>query len=259
MEQSENLGSQEQENLAGQVMESLGEPEAAGEEVKEPVSDLVRENDAPDIKKRLGMQHKRHQKEMRQMQDKLHQLESRMSQPTEHQPTESFTGQPQGMGVDEQIQKAVAAAMRAKDDHENAKKHAESQAHVHKQYQELQDDLDKASEKYEDFDDVVRSPDAPFSESIRDVALLLPNRADVLYKLGKNKEELKRISALHPIEQAKEMVKLSVALMGGTGKSETMPKPPMGQIKSNPVASHAVNEKTSVTDIRNRMKSGGWK
>ena len=79
------------------------------------------------------------------------------------------------------------------------------------------------------------------------------------YKLGKNPSELKRISQLHPIDQAKEMSKLSFALMGGTPKPEMKSQAPMGQVKSNPVASHAVTEKTSVSDIRSRMKSGGWK
>jgi hypothetical protein len=185
-------------------------------------------------------------------------------QPTQQQPEQNYspTGQPQGSNVNDQINMAVAAALRAKDEHEaqqvQQREQKERHEHMQKQYQEMDQDFDKAAEKYDDFDDVVRHPTAPFTPAMRDYALTLPNRAEVLYKLGKNPDELARVSKLRPIDQAKEMYKLSVALMGGTSTPEVAPRP-MGQIKGSPAASHAVNEKTSVSDIRSRMKNGGWK
>lgn len=262
-DQADNISGQEQENIAGQAMEGLGIPEKVADE---SVSLEGVEHDSPKdvIQERLNRQGAKHRKEMRMMQDRLHQLESQLgSQPAEHQPTESYTGQPQGGGdVNDQISKAVAAALRAKDDHERQQAHEkmqkEQQDHMAKQYQSLNESFDRAAEKYEDFDDVVRHPEAPFTTTMRDYSLTLDNAADVLYKLGKNPEELKRISKLPAIQQAREMNKLSVALTGSGKPPEISPRP-MGQIKGNPVASHAVTEKTSVSDLRQRMKTGGWK
>lgn len=258
-EQAENISGQEESNLAGQTMEDLGIPEKVADE-SETLEGTTHEDP---IQQRLGRQAAKHRREMRMMQEQLQDLRSQIApQASEHQSTESFTGQPQGGNVNDQISMAVAAALRAKDEHEQRqtqeKAEKERQDHMAKQYQSLNDSFDKASEKYEDFDDIVRHPEAPFTPAMRDYALTLDNAADVLYKLGKNPEELKRISKLPAIQQAREMSKLSFALMGGTKAPEVQSKP-MGQIKGNPVASHAVTEKTSVSDIRSRMKSGGWK
>jgi len=160
--------------------------------------------------------------------------------------------------MDDQIQRAVAAAMRAKDEHESRAKEAEKAAHVHQQYQNLQDHLDATADKYDDFDDVVRGDKVPFTEAMRDASLLLDNPGDVLYKLGKNRPELERIAKLHPLDQAKEMVKLSVALMSGGGKSGSAPRP-IGQIKNTPVAPSQVNDNTPASEIRARMKAGNFK
>ncbi len=260
-EQAENLSGQEQENIAGQAMDSLGVPtEVANESAA--LEGGVKE-DPHGIKKRLGMQAKKHQREMLMMQQQLQDMQSRIpSAQEQQQQSQQFAGQPEGQDVNSQINMAVAAALRAKDEHEHqmAQKKAEQEErdHMSKQYQALNEHFDKASEKYEDFDEVVRHHDVPFTSTMRDYALTLDNPAEVLYKLGKNPDELKRISKLPAIQQAKEMSKLSFALMGGVAKPEAAPRP-MGQIKGNPVASHAVTEKTSVSDIRSRMKSGGWK
>jgi hypothetical protein len=116
--------------------------------------------------------------------------------------------------------------------------------------------LHKAASKYEDFDDVVRDHRAPFTEAIRDAASLTDNMGDVLYELGKNRDELYRISSLPPISQAREVLKLSKALtMRQSTKAET-PKV-MGQIKNNPAAQKSTG--TSVADFRARMKAGTLK
>jgi hypothetical protein len=251
--EEENLSSQEKENLTGSAMESLG---VDGKEAVEATEPEGHEAELPKYaKERLGRQEKRHKKEMRDIQSQLAQLQQHVQQ---QQPSRSQAEyESPSMNDDERIQRAVAAALRAKDDQERQAKEAEKMAHVHKSYQALQDHLDNASGNYEDFDDVVRGHDAPFSEAMRDAALLIPNAADVLYKLGKNKPELQRISALHPLDQAKEMVKLSHALIAGNGNKQA-PRP-IGQIKSNPVTSQgSVNENTSVSELRKRMKAG-WK
>lgn len=269
-DQADNISGNEQENIAGQAMEGMGIPTEVANEAETLEGNVrdggVKEEKHDVIQERLNRQAAKHRREMRMMQDQFQtilQQQQRAPVAEEHQPTESYTGQPQGgSDVNDQISKAVAAALRAKDEHESRQKQAQAEKeqrdHMEKQYRSLNDSFDRASEKYEDFDDVVRHPDAPFTSTMRDYALTLDNAPEVLYKLGKNPEELKRIAKLPALQQAKEMSKLSFALMGGVQKPE-VPVRPMGQIKGNPVTSHAVNEKTSVSDLRERMKSGGWK
>jgi hypothetical protein len=132
--------------------------------------------------------------------------------------------------------------------------------HVYRQYENLDSDLNKGADKYEDFDDVVRGNDSPFTSAMRDAALMIPNPAEVLYKLGKDKDALRRISQLHPLEQAKEIVKLSHALVAGGGNNGGVKgAKTIGQIKNNPISTTSITENTPTSEIRRRMKSGEWK
>jgi hypothetical protein len=228
------------------------------------------EHDDPyGVKKRLGMQAKKHQREMRQMQEQMHHMQAQLggesANPNYSSHANSYPspGQPNPPGLTEEdrIHKAVRFALGAKEHEERQAKEAEHANHVHKQYKRLNDEFDKASEKYEDFDDVVREGDAPFSNHVRDALLLVENPAEVAYKLGKNRSELERISRLHPIDQAREVNKLSYSLMGNHGKPTANPKSaPMGSIRQNPAhSSTAVTDKTPPSVIRARMKAGTWK
>ncbi len=222
------------------------------------------------IKKRLGMQAKKHQREMRQMQEQImhmqHQFGGNNAQQQPQYDTNPYPspGQPNppAMSEEEKIQKAVRFALGAKEHEERQMKEAQNHAHVQKQYQRLHNEFDKASDKYDDFDDVVRGDDVPFTPHVRDALLLVDNPADVAYRLGKNKSELERISRLHPIDQAREVNKLSHSLMSGNGatKSGSAKANPLGAIKNNPAhSSSAVTDKTPPSVIRARMKAGTWK
>lgn len=269
-----------------QVMDSLGISDGAPDEAKDSGHSDAKEAKEDGLpayaKERLGRQEKRHRREMNEMRQQMQQMQQMQMQASPNQNPQNpmdAQGMPQmGMqsqqpdgfspgqnqsaapqGVDDQIQRAVSYALQHKDMQERQARDAEKMAHVQEQYQALQDLLDKGSDKYEDFDEVVRSNKAPFTTAMRDAALLLPhNNADeVLYKLGKNKDELKRVSQLHPVDQAREMMKLSVALKDGSGKPQTESRP-IGQIKNQPVSSSQVSDKTSVRELRERMKAG-WK
>ena len=227
------------------------------------------------IKKRLGMQAKKHQREMRLMQEQLLQMQAQFqnanmdsANPNDH-PLHSSNpypspGQPNspGMTEEERIQKAVRYALGAKEAEERQAKEAQHANHLHKQYQRLNDEFDKASEKYDDFDEMVRGDDIPFTPHVRDALLLVENPAEVAYKLGKNKAELERISRLHPLDQAREVNKLSFSLMNAPGKTVSPQKStPMGSLKYNPAHSStsAITDKTPPSVIRARMKAGTWK
>jgi len=253
-EQSENLSSEEQQNIAGQANESMGIPEKANQDQPVEGSELPQY-----AKERLGRQQKRHDREMREMRQQMQQMQqSQQSNPGSQEQQMPPAAQAGGGGVDDQIQRAVSYALNLQKMEEQKAKDSEKAAHVHQQYQNLQDHLDKTSDKYDDFDDVVRGDNVPFTAAMRDAALLIDNPGDVFYKLGKNKDELARISKLHPIDQAREINRLSFALAGGNKAGEANSPKQMGQIKSNPTGSQDVTDNTSVGEIRRRMKAG-WK
>ncbi|MDD5211916.1 MAG: hypothetical protein PHV62_05835 [Sulfuricurvum sp.] len=228
-------------------------------------------DDSDVIKRRLVQQAKKHHREMRQMQEQMMQMHqaiggdnARPQYPNDPQNAYSSPGQPNGPGMseEEKIQKAVRFALGVKDHEEKQAKMAQGQAHVQKQYARLNDEFDRASDKYEDFDDVVRGEDTPFTTHVRDALLLVENPSDVAYRLAKNRSELERISQLHPLDQAREVNKLSFSLMSGNnGKSSSSPKSnPLGSVKVNPAnSSSAVTDKTPPSVIRARMKAGTWK
>lgn len=224
------------------------------------------------VQKRLHAQANKHRKEMRQMQEQMMRMQAQLGTdsaepqyPQSHQNAYPSPGQPsgQGMSEEEKIQKAVRFALGAKEHEEKQAKIAEQQAHVHKQYQRLNNEFDKASEKYEDFDDVVRESDAPFTDHVRDALLFVKNPAEVAYRLGKNRSELERISRLHPLEQAQEVIDLSHALRTGNDKksSPALNKSnPLGTVRANPAhSSNAITDKTPPSVIRARIKAGTWK
>lgn len=262
-----DLSSQEQEGLAGDVMGSLGESSDAMQE-GESHSEGHSEADPLYVQKRLKQQKRAHDREMREMHERISQLQSGQQHqqfPEHSQEANSYYAQPQGGGIDEQIHRAVSYALQHKDMEERKAKEAHQMQHVHRSYQDLSKHLDHMADKYDDFDDIVRGHDAPFTTQLRDAALVLPksgpgSAGEVLYKLGRNKEDLERISKLHPLEQVSEMVKLSHALISGNGSSSsTSTHRPLGNIKNNPVTnSGGVTEKTSVGELRKRMRAG-WK
>lgn len=235
---------------------------------------IADKDDPYGVKKRLGMQAKKHQREMRtmhqQFQDELTKIRTQIGGDSANPHTSTYQpdsyptpGQPSSPGMTEEgrIQMAVRMALGAKDHEERQAKEAQSHAHVQKQYKRLNDEFDGASEKYEDFDDVVRADDAPFTPQVRDALLLVKNPAEVAYRLGKNRTELERISKLHPIDQVREVYNLSMSLMGGQGEKPNVTKSnPLGSVKANPAySSSSVTGKTPPSVIRARMKAGTWK
>lgn len=268
-ENEENLnqapGSEVDEQNAGMGIDQIQSDANANQE-------QTAVNDDPyGVKKRLGMQAKKHQREMRQMQEQLAHMQQQLTNPNQtsyHQePQNPFPspGQPSAPGdaEEERIRRAVTYALQAKEQEAQRAQEAQNAQHVQKQYQRLNDELDKGSDKYDDFDDVVRGNDVPFTKHIRDAMLLIDNPADVAYKLGKNRSELSRISQLPPVDQAREVNKLSFALMGGqSGKASSAASSgnPMNSPRPNPASnSGAVGNNTPASSIRARMKAGTWK
>lgn len=261
MRQADGSGTEE-------AMEGMGiDPVAAEESGDLDAKDVAGKDDPYGVKKRLGMQAKRHQRELRAMQDQLMHMQAQLGQHQSYQAQPSnpipSPGQPNPPGnmEEDRIRQAVRYALDAKDAEARKAKEAESVAHYHKQLGRLNDEFDKASDKYDDFDDVVRGNDVPFTPAIRDALLFVDNPGEVAYKLGKNRAELDRISQLHPLDQAREVNKLSFALMGvnnGNGKGTSNVRAnPLNPAKANPAINGSANY--SPQSIRARIKAGTWK
>lgn len=257
-------------DLAENVMQSLGEPAEAAQEINDPATlEGTSNNTEPAqdplyVQKRLKQQSRKHEREMREMQAQIAAMQQGFSPSAQ---SSQLQDQPTGpLGVEDQIQKAVQYALNHREMQERKQREAESAAHVQKQYQGMQKHLEELEDKYDDFHDTVFGDDKPYTATMRDYAMTLPKKGagsagEVLYHLGQNPEELKRISKLHPLDQAAEMAKLSHALISGgeVGKAST-PRVPMGHVKSNPTTtSNGTTDRTPVANIRAQMKAGKWK
>jgi hypothetical protein len=273
MDETQDQSSLEKDSLAAEVMDDVTGDGASDEKTLDSNADESRGSDQEDLplyaKEKIGKLQKRHRRDMQRMQEQINMLQSQ--QPGTETNTDSAMN-PQAMnqqnpqyggngggGMDEIIQRAVSQALQAKDAEGARLKQQQDQAHIAKQYQGLQNKLDIAADKYDDFQDVVMANDVPYTPAMRDAMLMIDNPGDVLYKLGKNRSELERIAKLPSLDQAKEMIKLSHALMGGEKSSPQTPKT-LGQVKSMPAnASRDVTDKTSIGDIRARMKQGTFR
>lgn len=240
-----------------------GEAESQnGAEAPEPMEG--KKDDLPiGFLKELKRRDRKYSRDVGALHEQLAQLKASMgaSQNQAQDPSNFNAGAPnvQGMSVEHQIQTGVRMALEAQEAQKRKAEEAERMAHVHRQYERMNQEFDKASDKYDDFDEKVRGSDAPFTPTMRDALLLIDNPADVAYKLAKNRDELSRISKLHPLDQAREVNKLSFALMGVNGASSApshSSAKPMEPIKANPVTSSASQ---SAAAIRARMKAGTWK
>lgn len=270
--EAQNSSSNDQDGLAGEVMESVGVPEEATDVVNEShesagAANSENNHDPLYVQKRLKQQRRQHDREIREMHARMSELQSRLNQsPNQSMGHMQGDGNQPNPGIDEQIHRAVSYALNHREMEERKAQEAQNQMHVQKQYKELYKHLDSMNDKYDDFHDVVFGDDAQFTPAMRDYSMTLPKKGagsagEVLYHLGKpeNRSELERISKLHPLDQASEMARLSHALISG-GESKSSQPRPLGQIKTNPVInSHAVTDKTPVGSIRQRMKSGSWK
>jgi len=237
--------------------EAISSPHMQGDGNSGETTDLPK-----GVRERLGRQEKRHSRELRALRAEMQAINAQMNHPNA-QPNQQGYSDAEGNYQhtnDEQIQRAVAAALQAQEAQARKQREQEQMQHVYRQYENLDNDLNKGADRYEDFDDVVRGNDSPFTSAMRDAALMIPNPADVLYKLGKDKDALRRISQLHPLEQAKEIVKLSHALVAGGGSNGGVKEAKtIGQIKNNPISTTSITDNTPASEIRRRMKSGEWK
>lgn len=264
MDDNQDMSDNDKE-IAAEVVESLGEPTESVDESHESTGQ-ENKGDPLYVQKRLKQQKRAHDRELRDLYSRMEQMQSQLTPQNQDYGMQQSPQEASGNagGMDDAIHKAVSFALQHRDMEERKVKDAENQRQLAQEYSELNRHLDNVSDKYDDFDDVVRG-ESPFTATMRDASLMLPKKGagsagEVLYYLGKNPEELSRIAKLPAWKQGNELVSLSHALHSGGEKSQSQSSRPLGQIKSNPVVnSVGVTEKTPVSDIRSRMKKGMFK
>jgi len=222
------------------TQESISSPDDnVSETPKDPATEL------PEYaKERLGIQKKRHEKEVAALKrqiDALSQVATR--QQPQSVPPES---QIQPGSVQEQVLQTLAALAAQKQKEEEAER-----------LNQINEEIKRDAAKYDDFDDVVYDESAPFTVPIAQAALELPNTADVLYSLGKDRKELSRITNLRPIDMKRELVKLSVSLMNKKSSNQVPSAPkPLQNLKSNPLTktTSGIQANSTVAEIRRLLK-----
>lgn len=115
-------------------------------------------------------------------------------------------------------QQQQAAVMR-----EQEHKQREDNAMLQARQDKFFDALDKAAEKYPDFDEVVKNKELPLTESMLNVAMATKNGPDLLYFLGKNPKEVQRISKLHPLLQQEVVANHALELAARRNVSNAPP------------------------------------
>ncbi len=248
----------------------VGPGDAEEQGVSTEEQGLVSDADPLSVKKRLGMQAKKHKQEIRKLHDRISQMQSMMGSERPNPHASSYQpdpypspGQPSPVASSEEdrIRQAVNMALGAQEEQKRQAFEAEQAAQVQRHYKRLNDEFDSAMDKYEDFDDAVRNDELPFTANVRDALLMIENAPDVAYRLAKNKSDLERISKLPPIDLIREINKLSFALrLGKEDNKGSQGRPsPLGNARPNPVGSQAITDKTPASVIRARMKAGEWK
>ena len=148
MNQSQEMPSEEKVDLSEAVNESLGMSE---EETKEFPSEPQKEQEHDELpeyaKKRMGMQEKRHKKELRKMQSQIDDMRSQFSSSSEPQHSaeqpmndyfQSVKSEDRGR-INQEIYSAVTKALQAKEEQEQKAKQSEMLQQVHKKYKEFGD------------------------------------------------------------------------------------------------------------------------
>ena len=88
------------------------------------------------------------------------------------------------------------------------------------------DRVEKAREKYEDFDDVAFAEDVPITNEMRNAILGSEHGADIQYYLGSHPDEAARITRMDAYAQVREIGKLEGKLTAKPPKKSTTAPPP---------------------------------
>ncbi len=107
-------------------------------------------------------------------------------------------------------------------DFQNQQQRAAIEAGQKRALEELETFLDKGRSKYEDFSDLCESDDFPCSDAMLRKAQRSEVGEDILYHLGQNPKEAKRIFRLDPVDQVSEMTRLETKIQVDLEKAKAV-------------------------------------
>jgi hypothetical protein len=90
--------------------------------------------------------------------------------------------------------------------------------------------IDAAADIYDDFEEVALSPDVPVSGAMAEAIQLAEKGADVLYYLGKNREEAAKIARMDPLRAAVAIGRIEATLARPTPKKTTNAPAPISPV-----------------------------
>lgn len=133
---------------------------------------------------------------------------------------------------------------------EQSKKASEQREQQEKQtlQQRTADILKKGNDKYDDFEDVLQSFDVELSQPAFMAITESDVAEDVAYYLATHEAEAKRIAALSPYAQAKEIGKLEVKLTKQPAKQISQAPDPIKPVTSGKAANDTLSDSMSMDD-----------
>ena len=111
----------------------------------------------------------------------------------------------------------------------------------------LRTKMEAASDKYEDFDEVVMDSNLPISPGMAEVIAESDVGGELAYYLGKNRNEAARIAAMSPLAAAKELGRIEAKLSTAAPEVSKAPAPPT-----------PVNQRSNATKDPDKMSVEEW-
>lgn len=136
----------------------------------------------------------------------------------------------------------------------NQREHARHVSKVVEAYQEREE---LARDKYDDFEDVAYNPRLPVTEAMAVTIRESEVGPEILYYLGNNPAEAKRIAQLSPLSQAKEIGKIETKLASDPPAKKTSSAPAPIAPVSGRAAAAPVHDTTDPRSIQS-MDTSTW-
>ena len=112
-----------------------------------------------------------------------------------------------------------------------------------------------AKSRYQDFDAVALSPHLAVSDTMAEVITASDVGPDVLYKLGTNPAEARRIAGLSPLEQARELGRIEASLSRPKPKTQTNAPDPIAPVRPKAAAVKSP-DKMTMAEYRKARQTG---
>jgi hypothetical protein len=253
--QAETPEPQEQEQEQEQAAQQEAQPEEAEAQGEDGEPAQEEDEAAPESEaekptekhRRAGGWQRKVERLEREKQFLMQQLQGQVQQQTQPAPAKEKTPDEKAAEyVNHLVEQQLAAR--------------EAQRQQEAQRAEFQRRQDAARAAHADYDDVLESSTMPVSQALQQVLLTSEQGPAIMYQLAKNPAELARLSALPPLDAAREIGRLearaSSTASPKTTKSATRPPAPPNSINGNTSSSTRRLEELSIADYKKAYRTG---